>query len=143
MRASQAEAAAAQAAAQAADNEEFAESYKQLGNESFKGGRYAEAVRYYSQALEADPSSAILYSNRSGALAASGSYMQALADAERCVELQPEWAKGHTRKASSLHGLKRYMQAIQSYEDALKQTPDDEALLVGRRQASFALAIEE
>ena len=93
--------------------------------------------------MEADPSSAILYSNRSGALAASGSYEAALADAERCVALQPEWAKGHTRKASSLHGLKRYMQAIQSYEEALKQTPEDEALLVGRRQASFALAIEE
>ena len=53
-------------------------------------------------------SSAVLFSNRSGALTAAGSYDAALADADRCIALEPAWAKGHTRKASSLHGLRRW-----------------------------------
>ena len=100
-------------------------------------------MQHYTAALEVDPQSAVLLSNRSGALAANGQYDLALADAERCVALQPAWPKGHTRKASSLYGLKRYALAIGSYDEALRQTPNDEQLLAGRRQASFALAIEE
>ena len=122
---------------------EFAESYKQHGNAAFQGARYAEAVRLYSQALECDSSSAVLYSNRSGALAASGSFASALSDAERCIALEPKWAKGHMRKATCLHGLKRYLAAVQAYEDALTFEPGAEAVILGRRQSSFALMMEE
>ena len=59
-----------------------------------------------------------------------------------CVALEPKWAKGHTRKAASLHGLKRYLGAVQAYEEALVYEPGAEALLLGRRQSSFSLAIE-
>ena len=41
------------------------------------------------QPFEGAPSSALLHSNRSGALAAGGSYEAALADAERFVPLIP------------------------------------------------------
>ena len=135
--------AAAKAVADQAEKEEMAQNGKQQGNDAFKEGRYQEAVKYYSQAIECDQTSAVLYSNRSGALAASGSYEVALADAERCIALEPQWAKGHTRKAASLHGLKRYLAAVQAYDEALKFEPGAEALLLGRRQSSFALAIEE
>ena len=128
--------------ATADDDSQFAEGYRQMGNEAFAAGRYEEAMDAYTQALKLDPNSAKLYSNRSGALAALGRYDSALADAERCVTLLPDWAKGHTRKAAALHGLQRYLPAIVSYEIALRATPNDRALLQGRRQASFALALE-
>ena len=149
------DAAAAEAAAVAAamadeeaqvDRIARAESLKTAGNERFKAGDYRGAVGLYSQAAELDPGSSVLFSNRSGALAALGVYEQALADADRCVSLRPDWAKGHTRKAAALHGLKRYMAAIEAYEAALVHEPGDssarEALIAGRRQSSFALAIE-
>ena len=66
------------------------------------------------QAIELDPGSSILYSNRSGALAASASFDAALADADRCVSLRPDWAKGHTRRASALHGMRRFLEAVQA-----------------------------
>ena len=72
----------------------------------------------------------------------AGSYEAALTDADRCVSMRPEWAKGHTRRASALHGLRRHMDAIAAYDEALRLEPADEQLLLGRRQASFALAIE-
>lgn len=123
-----------------------ADERKRLGNEAFAAGRYGDAVSLYSRALEADPMSAVLFSNRSGAHAAAGDYAAALADAERCVSIRPEWVKAHTRKAVSLHGLGRHILAIAAYDDALHHDlPVSDAskeLLVGRRQASFALAIE-
>ena len=71
-----------------------AERAKELGNVAFKEGQYDEAARHYSDALD-NEMSAVLYSNRSGALAAAGSYDVALSDAETCIGLEPEWAKGY------------------------------------------------
>ena len=138
-------AAAAEEARQAAaeaDREARAASFKNEGNEAFKAARYPEAVKLYSQAIELDPGSSDLYSNHSGALAASASFDAALADADRCVSLRPDWAKGHTRRASALHGMRRYLAAVQAYDDALRYEPGSEILLTARRQSSFALAVE-
>ena len=66
----------------------------------------------------------------------------ALADAERCVELRAEWAKGHTRRATALHGLARFKLAIDAYDAALACEPGNQALVSGRRQSSFAMAVE-
>lgn len=118
------------------------EKYKCGGNDAFKAGSFAEAIKLYTKAIELSPDSHVLYSNRSGALAALGKYEQALADAERCVALSADWCKGHTRKASALHGLKRYLDAIISYDLAIKYEENNEALYLGRRQSSFALAME-
>jgi hypothetical protein len=50
----------------------------------------------------------------------------------------------YARKAAALHGLKRYMDAITTYDEALRfESGDKGALLQGRQQSSFALAIEE
>ena len=84
----------------------------------------------------------VLYSNRSGAFAALANYAMALTDAERCVALRPEWAKGHTRRATALHGLARFKTAIEAYDAALDLEPGSQQLLSGRRQSSFAWAVE-
>ena len=55
---------AAAAAAVAAAAEQQSEAHRQRGNEAFKAQRYDDAVREYSHALEADPVSSVLYSNR-------------------------------------------------------------------------------
>jgi len=134
--------AQAQMAADIKAREQQAADLKNAGNEAFKGGHFQEAVQLYTQALDLDADNAVLFSNRSGALAAIGNYTQALVDAERCVALRPDWAKGYTRKASSLHGLKRFLAAVEAYEAALELDPVNETLVKGRMQSSFALAIE-
>ena len=108
----------------------------------FKAGAYAAALASYSAGLAIDADSSVLYSNRSGAHASLANYAAALEDAERCVALRPEWAKGHTRMASALHGLARFRAAIVAFDAALGYEPGSQALLSGRRQSSFALAVE-
>ena len=69
--ASEAKAAAAAAAdetarAERSEREAFALSYKEMGNSAFREGRFGEASAFYSQAIDLDASSAVLFSNRSG-----------------------------------------------------------------------------
>jgi tetratricopeptide (TPR) repeat protein len=45
-----------------------AEAHKLLGNEAFRAGRYDEAWKHYSNAIEADPGVAQYYTNRADAL---------------------------------------------------------------------------
>ena len=54
----------------------------------------------------------------------------------------PNPNQGHTRKASALHGLARFGLAIDAYDAAIALEPANETLLSGRRQSSFALAVE-
>ncbi|CAL1164391.1 unnamed protein product [Cladocopium goreaui] len=84
---------------------------KDAGNSSFAAGRFQEAYDYYSQAIMADPDSALLRSNRSGALAALGRYVEALADADKCCQLRPDWYKSHVRRGHAMFQLNRVTDA--------------------------------
>lgn len=54
----------AAAAAQKEAAHEQAEAHKRVGNEAFQAGAYEEAVKAYTQAIEAKPKCAVWYSNR-------------------------------------------------------------------------------
>ena len=103
--------------------ERGAEECKARGNAAFKDGRYGEAVAHFSDAIAADGSNAVLFSNRSGALASLGRYADSLEDAERAVALRPDWAKGYSRKAAALYGLGRYADAVATYDAGLHVEP--------------------
>jgi len=71
---------------------------KAQGNAAFQSGKFEEAVKLFSQAIELNPHDHVFYSNRSGAYASLKKYDQALEDATTCVNLKPTWAKGYQRK---------------------------------------------
>ena len=101
----------------------MSDDHKAAGNAAFKEGRFNEAATHFTAAIAADPSNAVLFSNRSGALASLGRYEEALADAERATALRPDWAKGFSRKGAALYGLGRYAEAIATYEAGLRAEP--------------------
>ena len=55
-----------------------ADRLKQLGNAAFKEARFQQAVEHFTAAVALDRTSHLLFSNRSGALAAVGRYQEAL-----------------------------------------------------------------
>ena len=65
-----------------------------------------------SQALEAQPNSHVIFSNRSAAYLKKGDLAEALADAEACVRVAPTWVKGYSRLASALVAMDRYTDCI-------------------------------
>jgi ankyrin repeat protein len=105
------------------------DSHKTLGNQHFARKDYELALAEYSQALDSNPVSHVLYSNRSAcylSLAAAASAdpqlaksyrLKALQDAEICRRLEPSWVKGCFRLAIARYELEMYEDAaVAAYE---------------------------
>jgi hypothetical protein len=91
-----------------------AEQHKLEGNDAFGGGEYAQAVLFYSMALDkvsaADPPPPLRHvclSNRAACFLKLGHPEKALADAGECAGLEPGYAKGWFRKGLALHAMGR------------------------------------
>lgn len=102
-----------------------AQDFKNKGNDFFKGGKYNEAVEWYSKAVAVDPNNETLYSNRAASFSALNKHPEALADAEKCIQLKPSWVKGHFRKGIALCKLGRYDEAVAAYAKSLQIEPDN------------------
>eukprot|EP00322_Chrysochromulina_rotalis_P018573 CAMPEP_0115859474 /NCGR_PEP_ID=MMETSP0287-20121206/16633_1 /TAXON_ID=412157 /ORGANISM="Chrysochromulina rotalis, Strain UIO044" /LENGTH=389 /DNA_ID=CAMNT_0003313773 /DNA_START=12 /DNA_END=1181 /DNA_ORIENTATION=+ len=100
-----------------------AEAAKAAGNAAFKAQDYDAAVKAFTEAIEADPTNHVLFSNRSGAHAAKAQFKEALLDANECIKLKGDWAKGHSRRGAAYFGLKNLPSAQASYEKGLELDP--------------------
>ena len=106
-----------------------AQAYKAKGNEAFSAKNFPVAIENFTAAIELDPASHVLYSNRSAAHASMNDYTKALSDAEKCVALNKSWAKGYVRLGAAYHGLKKYSDAINAYKSGLAIEPTNATLL--------------
>ncbi|XP_023949750.1 stress-induced-phosphoprotein 1 [Bicyclus anynana] len=104
---------------------------KERGNAALSSGKYAEAIKYYTMAIELDPENHVLYSNRSAAYAKAENYSAALEDANKTVSLNPKWSKGYSRKGSALAYLGKHEESIAAYEKGLEFEPDNQQLASG------------
>ncbi|CAA7403622.1 unnamed protein product [Spirodela intermedia] len=118
----------------------MAEEAKAKGNAAFSAGRFDEAVRHFTAAIDLAPTNHVLYSNRSAANASLHRYAEALADAEKTVELKPDWPKGYGRLGASLVGLESFDDAVSAYRKGLEIEPHNEALKAGLSDAQAAAA---
>ncbi|WVZ99766.1 hypothetical protein U9M48_045020 [Paspalum notatum var. saurae] len=69
------------------------------GNECYKKGRYADALRHYDHAVALCPDSAACRGNRAAALIGLGRLAEAFRDCEQAVGLDPTSARAHGRLA--------------------------------------------
>ncbi len=98
---------------------------KQKGNDCIKQKNYTQAIEFYTNALEADPSSHAVYSNRSLAYSHLGDFERALQDATKCLDLAPTFARGYLRKAVAFSGLMKYEEAMVAAQDGYKLRGSD------------------
>ncbi|XP_076239622.1 stress-induced phosphoprotein 1 [Calliopsis andreniformis] len=104
---------------------------KEKGNAALQEGRFEEAIKYYTEAINLDGNNHVLYSNRSAAYAKAEQYQQALEDAEKTVALKPDWGKGYSRKGSALAYLGKYDESIDAYKTGLQLDPNNAQLKSG------------
>ena len=93
-------------------------------------GHYADAISMYTQAIESDPLSVAVYTNRSLCHIKMETYGLAIADATTATELDPKCVKAYYRLGSAYMGLGKYKEARTNYKKAcqLKPTDKDAAL---------------
>ncbi|POM74383.1 Prefoldin, alpha subunit [Phytophthora palmivora] len=101
---------------------------KAKGNDAFARRRFQAAAQYYSQAIELDPTSHILYGNRAAAYHRLKKYKLALEDSDVAVSLHEPWVKGHYRRGCALAALEQYDEAADSFERAMELCPTDNKL---------------
>ncbi|CAD5196981.1 unnamed protein product [Musa acuminata subsp. malaccensis] len=118
----------------------MSEDAKAKGNAAFAAGRFEDAIRHFSEAIDLAPANHVLYSNRSAAYASLQRYDVALADARKTVELNPGWAKGYSRLGAAHLGRGDADQAVAAYEKGLEIDPANEALEAGLADARAAAA---
>lgn len=107
------------------DAESQANLLKEQGNKELQNGNIEAAIQLYSEGINLDENSYLLYSNRSAAYAKLGRWRESYADAFKTVLLKPGWAKGHSRKAAALFMLGNYAEARMSYIRGLELEPDN------------------
>ena len=105
-----------------------AEAAKTAGNAAFTAKNYDEAIQFFTEAIEADPTNHVLYSNRSGAYCAKADFKAALMDANECIKLNEQFAKGHSRRGAAYFGLKNWPQSQAAYERGLELDPNSAAM---------------
>lgn len=95
--------------------------HKEQGNEALKAGRFEDAVRSYTKAVEADSEDPTFYCNRAIAYTKMGHFEKAVSDAEDAIGVNPRHMKAYSVGGTALllHGKK------------------DDALRMYRRGASF------
>ncbi|CAI5742851.1 unnamed protein product [Hyaloperonospora brassicae] len=105
-----------------------ADALKAKGNEAFAQRQLQAAAQYYSQAIELDPTSHILFGNRAAAYHRLKKYKLALEDADVAVSLHEPWVKGHYRRACALAALEQFEEAAEAFERAMELCPTDDKL---------------
>ncbi|XP_014250313.1 stress-induced-phosphoprotein 1 isoform X2 [Cimex lectularius] len=116
-----------------------AEEAKEQGNQLFKDGNYAEAIKFYTEAIKRNPDDSRYYSNRAACYTKLAAFDLGLKDCESCLTLDPKFIKGWIRKGKILQGMGQHSKAISAYQKALDIDPVNSEALQGYKQCSIAL----
>jgi len=114
-------------------NPELAEQAKEQGNDFFRKGQFADALRCYSEAIKRNPSEPKVYSNRAACYTKLAAFDLGLKDCETCLELDPTFVKGWIRKGKILQGMQQYSRATTAYQKALELDSNASEALEGYR----------
>jgi len=98
---------------------------KQQANDFLSAGKYLQAIRLYSEALEHTPTNAIILSNRAQAFLKVENYGLAIVDANAAILADPSYAKGFYRRASANFALNKFKSARKDFRQVCKLKPKD------------------
>lgn len=76
------------------------EELKEMGNEEYKQGRYAEALALYDRAIVMDPKKAAYWSNKAAALTGLGQLLEAVTECKEAVRIDSSYHRAHHRLAN-------------------------------------------
>jgi tetratricopeptide (TPR) repeat protein len=100
-----------------------AEYYKDCGNYQFKQKSYAEAIEFYTKAIECDPTSHIYFANRAQCQLFEQRYGACEADCTLAIQLDKNYLKAYYRRALARIELGKIELARQDLEYVIAREP--------------------
>ncbi|CAN6246058.1 unnamed protein product [Urochloa humidicola] len=98
------------------------EKLKEMGNEEYREGHYAEAVALYDQAIMMDARRPAYWSNKAAALAALGRLIEAVGDCKEAVRIDPAYERAHQRLGGLYLRLGEPDKAIYHFKQSSKES---------------------
>jgi DnaJ family protein C protein 7 len=102
---------------------------KEKANESFKNGRYQEAMDQYGKLLELDPNNrnfnSTIYANRALCHQKLNNYMDALKDINKSISLNENYTKAYVRRGNIYMALKMYEEAKYDFQMVKEKEPSN------------------
>jgi len=109
-------------------NPELADVEKLKGNECFKKGEWANAVKFYSEAIKRNPKDAKIFSNRAACYTKLNAFDLTIKDCDTAISMEPAFVKAYLRKANVLKAMGQAKNAMEVYSKAMELDPNsDEA----------------
>lgn len=97
--------------------------YNDRGYNSFKNGRFNEAIADYNRAFAIDPKDTLVLANRANAYVAQGKFIEAIADFKRVLEIDPEDYKVSCDLGLTYVNVGDYDNALYYFNKALEINP--------------------
>ncbi|ORZ39585.1 hypothetical protein BCR44DRAFT_159291 [Catenaria anguillulae PL171] len=95
--------------------EELAQKLKNQGNDLYKAGKFAEAVSYYTRAIEMQPTSAVYWCNRAACYANLNEPNKVIEDCTKALELDATYVKALHRRAIAFEQLNKLREALYDF----------------------------
>ena len=115
------------------------EKAKERGNQLYKNGNYAEAIKEYTESIKRNPKVAAVYLDRGMSYMKILTYDKALEDLNKAIELNPQYVKAYAKKANAHYFLKEYHKAMEAYNKGLELDPNNNECLEGRQKTQTAV----
>ncbi|XP_031493263.1 outer envelope protein 64, mitochondrial [Nymphaea colorata] len=106
-----------------------AELFKEKGNAAFKGRQWNKAVKFYTEAIKLNRTTATYYSNRAAAYLELGCFQQAESDCNEAILLDKKNVKAYLRRGTAKEMLYFYRDANEDFKHALVLEPQNKAAL--------------
>jgi DnaJ homolog subfamily C member 7 len=116
---------------------------KEEGNKEYKAGRWSEAIRLYTDALEIDPTNrgtnSKILQNRALCRTKLKQYDEAIADCERAFSLDPSYVKARKTKAKALGLASKWEDCVREWKSIQELEPEDRTIAKEIRTAELEL----
>ncbi|EGO01608.1 hypothetical protein SERLA73DRAFT_85379 [Serpula lacrymans var. lacrymans S7.3] len=112
--------------------DEVAQNFKEQGNEYFKGKRYREALGFYTQGVDAEPTDPVLREallcNRAACNLELKNYGSVLRDCSQVLKINAHSSKAYFRSSSALLALERVEEALDCCDHCLQFDRDNQGI---------------
>ncbi len=107
-------------------------------NLGYKAKDVRQKIRYYQQAVAADPTYAVAWNNLAVANGRQGNWPQAVIYYGRALRLNPRYAMAYSNRGYSFYQMRMYRRAAADYGRAIRLQPRNTYLLQGRARVYTA-----